>query len=465
MASIALTARLLLGALLALVCLSSPCAGSLDVQVETPASSAPLKVVKLQRTSVTLPQSAAQAGKMKNFYSAKVSVGKPAQEFHVSFDLGGGTMILPSQECTDPACLGRHRYNKWNSDTAEDIQANGQLVETKMPKTFLRRRDRGTLGLHSLDVGSGKVKGNFVRDEICVHGEGEDAVDDEPRCFPLALLVANAMTDMPFLAEPYDGSIGLGLKGMSLSMEFNFLASFRQGYGSPLPTNSFGLHIGAGEDGGEITFGGYDAKRLTHPLKWAKVAEPEEGRWQVAISAIRVGNQTLDACKGSTCRAALDYSSTLLSAPSGLADSLEGMLAKLALRSGFGNGCQHLSIPDIHLELTDDITLTLPAEDFVDKFGASKTVLSSKSSCQPLLAHHDAEVPVGPDVFILGETTLRRYYTFFDADALQVGFSLASGYQPKALSGPPDDKKSKKGESVILLVQVKLKRSRTSASL
>merc|ERR1719324_71828 len=128
-------------------------------------------------------------------------------------------------------------------------------------------------------------------------------------------------------------------------MGFNFLDSFRQGYARPLPTNSFGLHIGQGEDGGEITFGGYDVKRLTHPLKWAKVAEPEEGRWQVAISAIRVGNLTLDACKGRACRAALDYSSTLLSAPSGLADSLEGMLAKLAARSGFGDGCQHLSIP------------------------------------------------------------------------------------------------------------------------
>jgi hypothetical protein len=296
------------------------------VEVDTPDSAEPLKIVKLQRTSITLPQSAVRAGKRKNFYSAKLSVGKPAQDFHVSFDLGGGTMVLPAQDCKDPACLERHRYDKWASETAEDIQANGHLVEEKHHKTMLRRRDRGTLGLLSIDVGEGKVKGNFVRDEVCVHGD-EDA---KPRCFPLSLLVANTMSDMPFLSEPYDGTVGLGLKGMSLSAQFNFLASFQRGYGTALPMNSFGLHIG-GDDGGEITFGGYDVKRLTHPLKWATVADPQEGRWQVSIAAIRVGNHTLEACKDKACHAAIDYSSSLLSAPSSLATGIEAALAKVAL--------------------------------------------------------------------------------------------------------------------------------------
>lgn len=211
-------------------------------------------------------------------------------------------MILPAQSCTDHACLERRRYDKWISDTAEDIQANGNLVQPTVKKTMLRRRDRGTMGLHSIDMGSGKVVGNFVRDQVCVHGDGDESLDD--RCFPLAMLVANQMSDMPFVLEPYDGAIGLGLKGMSVSPEFNFLASFYRGYGGPYTSatasvfsNSFGLHIGNDQDGGEITLGGYDANRLTQPLQWAPVADPEEGRWQVAISAIRVGNNTLEACR------------------------------------------------------------------------------------------------------------------------------------------------------------------------
>jgi hypothetical protein len=431
-----------------------------------------LKVMKLQRTSVTLPPSAERPGKQKNFYSATLTVGKPPQEFRVSFDLGGGTMILPSRDCTDAACLERRRYNKWTSDTAEDINANGQLVEARVHKTLLRRRERGTVGLHSIDIGSGTVKGNFVREEICVHSEGDGVEDNDPRCFPLAFLSATTMTDMPFMLEPYDGAVGLGLKGMSLSMEFNFLSSFKQGYGSAIPTNSFGLHIGTDADGGEITFGGYDMKRLTHPLKWASVADPTDGRWQVAISAIRIGNQTLDACRNHGCIAALDYSSSLLSAPTSLVGGIEDTLKKLALPSGFGDGCQHVAIPDLHFELAEDLTLTLPAEDFVNDFGGSKPTLASpKASCQPHLVHqHDeGSVQLGPNVFILGEATLRRYYTFFDADALQVGFSLAASQRssgnkllPSGSSSEGKDKQ-KKRETVVVLFQVNLRRSKTRA--
>jgi len=440
-----------------------------DMHATTP------KILKLERQSVMLPKTAAHGGKRKNFYSAKISVGKPAQEFHMTFDLGGGTMILPSKGCLDKACLERRCFDRWISDTAEDIQANGDLVQPKVRKTMLSRRNRGTLGLNSIDVGSGTVKGTFVRDQVCIQGASNDDTDG-PRCFPLAMLLADQMSDMPFLLEPYDGAIGLGLKGMSVSNEFNFLAGFHSGYrqGALFP-NSFGLHLGGDEDGGEISFGGYDIKRLTHPLKWTPVADPQEGRWQVAISAIRMGNNTFEACKDRACRAAIDYSSSLLGFPSSLASGIETVLAQLAPPSGFGNGCQHLAVPDLHLDLADGVTLTLPAEDFVSDFG-SKFDLSSSRSCKPLLSHHDhvvSDMAADQDVFILGEATLRRYYTFFNADSLSVGFSLAAGSLkkngkelPALTSGSKQGKGALDGDNpVILLVQMKLIRSKTVSSL
>jgi hypothetical protein len=288
------------------------------------------------------------------------------------------------------------------------------------------------------------------------------------------MLVASKMSDMPLDLEPWDGTVGLGLKGMSVNEGFNFLFAFLNGYGTmdnhPVYSNSFGLHIGGDEDGGEITFGGYDVKRLTHPLKWAPVAEPEEGRWQVAISAIRIGNNTFEACRDRACRAAIDYSASLLGVPSKLASSLETVLADLAPAAGFGDGCQHLAIPDIHLELENDVTLTVPSEDFVSELGSKKDL----ASCKPLVSHHSVG-DVGPDVFILGEATLRRYYTFFNADTLSVGFSLAAGSKNgnNALSLPGGKKDGKfknqalddNGNPVILLVQVQLRRSRTVSSL
>merc|ERR1719158_258262 len=94
----------------------------------------------------------------------------------------------------------------------------------------------------------------------------------------------------------------------------------------------------------------------------------EDGRWQVAITAIRMGNNTFETCRDRACRAAIDYSSSLLNVPSNLAKGIEATLAKLAPPTGFGSGCQHLAIPDLQLVLQDDVTLTLPAEDWVSDF-------------------------------------------------------------------------------------------------
>jgi len=447
--------------------------------------SAPLPTtLKLQRSTLTM----ATTGRPKNFYSAKITLGQPAQEFHVAFDLGGGTTVLPSNICHDAACLERRRYDKWASDTAVDIQANGERVQADSPKVRERMsgRDRGTLDFLSTDLGSGKVVGNFVRDQICMGADGKE-LNDEQSCFELALLVAYKMADVPFGVEPYDGAIGLGLKGMSVGPEFNFIDAFMRGHQRALP-NQFALHLG-GQDGGEITFGGFDVKKLTHPLEWVTVAEPEEGRWQVAISAIRVGNDTLRACRDGNCLAALDYGSSLLSIPSQFSESMEQALELLAVPSGYGDGCQLTVMPDLQIVLKNDVVLTLPAEDYVNQISSSgeKGILRGPSrSCRPKLAHHNFDgvndVSVDKAMFVLGESVLRRYSTFFDADSLKVGFSLASGSTKKALPpmleagkgkewmSAPDAEEdgnvktgivSNKDKTVILLVQVKLLRSKT----
>lgn len=431
--------------------------------------------VQLKRTTLTVGEN----GKTKNFYSAKVRLGQPAQEFDISFDLGGGTMILPSKTCSSKACLDRHRFDKWASDTAEDIQSDGKLVHPGgSPKAAERSggREKGSLDFLSTDLGSGKAEGNFVRDQICL---GEDA-EKKPMCFPLAMLLAYDLSDVPFGVEPYDGTIGLSLEGLSVSPAFNFLGAFMQGHEFAL-RNNFGLHIG-GEEGGEITFGGYDVKKLSNPLEWVTVAEPQEGRWQVAISAIRVGNNTLQACRDGKCRAALDYGASLFNVPSQLAAGMEQALESLAVPTGYGDGCQVTVMPDIQLVLQNDVVLNLPAEDYVKQISkAPRTgILSGPAqSCKPQLAQHQfSEASIGDDVFVLGESVLRRYYTFFDADSLQVGFSL-SGASKKRSNLPPlldagkakafleasDEEEDGKENPVILLVQVKVRRSQGVSSL
>jgi len=344
-------------------------------------------------------------------------------------------------------------------------------------------RDKGTLDFLSADLGSGKVVGNFVRERACLGAAGEEP-DADAECFTLALLAAYSMADAPFGAEPYDGTVGLGLVGMSVSPEFNFLDAFARGRGRPL-ANSFALHLGGHEDGGEITFGGYDTERLSHPLEWVTVAEPEEGRWQVAIAAIRVGNSTLQACRGGDCRAAIDYGASLLSVPPSIAEGMERDLESLAVPSGYGDGCQLTVMPDIEIVLSNQVTLSLPAEDYVSQVsaaGGARLLSGPARACRPLLSQHEFQDPsAGRNLFVLGESVLRRYSTFFDGDSLQVGFSLAAssrkGKSPALpdlfeasrgkewLSRADDEEDGKADNPVILLVQVKLRKSKTVSSL
>jgi len=54
---------------------------------------------------------------------------------------------------------------------------------------------------------------------------------------------------------------------------------------------------------------------------------------------------------------------------------------------------------------------------------------SSGYHCRPRLMPVNLPEPVGPKLFILGEPVLHRYYTVYDWDQLQVGFSLANNHR------------------------------------
>lgn len=422
-------------------------------------------IVKLQRDATRI---ATTSKERKTFYSATLSVGGPsAQEFKVGFDLGGGTTLLPSKECTQNACKHRKKYDKWASTMAEDVQRDGKLVVPGSPRIPLRHkrflaRDVGILEFHSVELGDGKGRGGFVRDKVCINVQGED-----PKCFPFAFLAAKIMTDDPFVAEPYDGIVGLGLgTGGALSNDFDFLD--RIVHAVPGNTKSmFGLYLGSKD--GEIAFGGYDRKRLSSPIMWAPVVDVDDGRWQVSISAIRVANETLDVCSSGKCLAALDHGTSLLSVPS----SLGGNLAKQISSAG-PRHCQESTIPDLQLVL-NGVTLTVPVHDY----SSSRADGHFKSSpCSPDMEVHnmDASMSPGNHLFILGESVLRRYYTVYDAESKRVGFSLAAKDDedaPKKLRNTVrddmtpaiPDAKSKDESYVVLLVQVKVTSSKTRSSL
>jgi len=354
-------------------------------------------------------------GAVKNFYVANLQVGGPTpQELRVVFDLASGQVILPSTLCTGESCMKHRRYNEGISSSASDIKANGKLVQEGVRKAsrFLKR-ERATINLKIGELGSGDLKGDLVREKVCF-----DTIDHHRKCIEMGIVAAKVMADEPFRALPHDGFVGLGLEGLSISREFNFFKSLMAQ--SPGLPHQFGFYLGRGDEGGEITFGGHNAKRAASPIVWVPVANPEDGLWQVSIQAIRVGGSTLDACNGREfgCRGAVDAAAAHLSVPELMA---EGLQKALVFAPPAGGGCADALGVDLQLVL-EGTTLTLPAHDYAS--GAGR--LADAGTCAPTLAQHKHPAALGQGLFMLGESILRRYYTVYDWDLMRIGFSLVN---------------------------------------
>lgn len=349
----------------------------------------------------------------RTFYVGDIHVGGAegetrSQTLRVLFDVSSGQVILDSTRCQAMPCLMHTRYAP---RSFTDISVDGRLVKNGMTG------GSAEVGIALLGLGEGSVSGDFVRDRICLAN----------KCFDMNLLVATNMSLAPFARTPFDGVIGLGLKGLSINQGFNFFG--RLAAAARLsPQFAFYIPSEGASDTAELTLGGHNAARLASPLAWVPVMNPKDVFWQVWIKEVRVGNWTFDACEGSGCPGAIDTSSSYMGVPSAILDRL----------AGNGGICGRAANPDLHLTLSTGTVLTLTAKDYVGRDG---------EQCASLLYPVDAPIieragqfvqgketvrqgGLDPQTFILGEPLLRRYYTVFDWESAQIGFGLAVGSAP-----------------------------------
>lgn len=417
-----------------------------------PSAAAHAVKFQLQRQSKATP-----AGVDKIFYVAHTVIGdaergEKQQTFNMIFDLGSGQVFLPSMHCGSQSCKEHNTYDKWASKTAVDINGNGHAVleAATTPQPRLRKsekapmhgqkvaRDLANVGVDFLDIGAGQYKGELVKDRLCL-------TPDASWCVELGLVVVTEMSDLPFRSMPNDGVVGLGLEALSVGREFSFLAQagdkLEREHAGAL---QFGLFLGSA--GGDIVFGGYDPKHIApqFPLMWTPVANPEEGLWQLSIIAVRVGNKTLSICGAAagsgeaaplkkSCGGLIDTSSSKFrvseSLGLGLEDALRdyggepeaaesvgagGEVISASRYRGYGDGLVHME-----LVLEGGAVLTLRPEDYA----SSPDCVEEPAACRPLIERHNTP---DPDLFILGESVLRRYYSVFDWGEKRIGFGLAA---------------------------------------
>lgn len=414
-------------------------------------------VLPLRRESIPVKRKG-QVVSFKTSYSGIIHVGSPKpQEFRVVFDTGSGHVILPAKECKSDSCLVHRRYSMKKSRTARAINMDGSIV--------LRGEicDQATVGF-----GTGQVTGEFVQERVCLgpppsKSKRRDATastgQHQAPCNEMHLIVATEMSSQPFRSFDFDGVIGMGLSGLALTANFSFFHMAQESSHADL--SQFGVFLTEGEDGedsSEIAIGGYNLDRVIGDLSWAPVTHPELGHWLVAIDAIRINGEPLEACKKG-CRGMIDTGTSHWAVPSPHDESIAELLTVAA---GELLDCRLAAAPEVEIEIAG-FTLTLHPRNYMRRLPlrdgvtvgskrgivlqnltntnpedtAGSTTANASSSpvaadanpvrrCKPKVMGVTLPAPLGPDLFIFGEPLLHRYYTVFDSRSPRVGFGLAA---------------------------------------
>mmetsp|Transcript_104993 Transcript_104993/g.203298 ORF Transcript_104993/g.203298 Transcript_104993/m.203298 type:complete len:483 (+) Transcript_104993:87-1535(+) len=366
----------------------------------------------------------------KTSFSGMISIGTPAQEFRVVFDTGSAHIVVPSSECRNSTCLEHQRYDLSASSTSTAINLNGD----DCPPGELC--DEVTIG-----YGTGKVQGEFARDEICLGG-------DHNACVEASIVVSTQMSDHPFRSFKFDGIFGLAFDSLAVSPEFSFFNRLsRSDHTAELQFGVYLVDGNAGEEQSEIALGGYNSHRLLTPLAWSPVAKHAMGHWQVSITEVRIGNQTVDVCKDGACRGVVDTGTSHFGIPG---KEMDHFMSTLTVDSAGHDSCADVNAPDVEVVLEGSVRLSLSPRNYMRKLpvpkgmyqktpgislessndgGASDSFVGNNEAtktCTPRLMPVNLPAPLGPKLFILGEPILSRYYTVFDWQAKQIGFGLSA---------------------------------------
>jgi len=322
-------------------------------------------------------------------YFGTISIGSPPQEFQVLFDTGSGNLLLPSATCDGLACTKHRRLNASSSTTSLSI-AFASKPDTPVGED-------GDQDVLNLVYGTGEATGVIIQDKVCVGST----------CARADIVAAVEESDAPFADAPFDGILGMGLTALSEASAFNLMDCMVRD--KAIKSGMFSVFLGATDaEESEILFGSYRTEHMVDKLFWVPVMSGE-GFWQVPLEAISVHGKHLVSSPNAS--AILDTGTSLLAGPP---EVINALLDQLNVASDCSN---FASLPDIAFIVAGH-TLSLSPQDYVDRDGSGK-------ECTMPLMTQDVKPGEGP-VWILGDPFLRKYYTVYNRDTLEVGFAVAA---------------------------------------
>ena len=325
-------------------------------------------------------------------YFGSITLGTPPQQFGVIFDTGSANLWVPSVKCRSIACL---RHAKYDSSQSSTFSPNGT--------TFAIR------------YGSGSVEGIISSDVLHV---GKIEIDHQN--FGETLKEPGLI----FAFGKFDGIFGLAFSEVSVNgVVPPFYNMVRRNL---ISKGIFSVWLSdkrKSTDGGEILFGGIDDSRYSGPITWCPITR--KGYWQIALegASLKANHDssmtTIWQSQSITnvTAAAIDTGTSLIAIPTSDAEAIHSILGA---RKTFGGAW---TIPCSSLPSLPDFVLKFGGVEFALK--PEQYVIQTAGICISGFMGIDIPPPAGP-IWIVGDIFLRRYYSIYDFDNLQVGLATST---------------------------------------
>lgn len=268
--------------------------------------------------------------------------------------------------------------------------------------------DKGE-GIKTIQYGSGGIKGDKVRTSVSLDQNRENALKDY-----LTIEVTSATLEQ-FKGSKWDGILGLLPSAISGS-ELFVTELYKAGI---IADNAFGIYYTNTKDQSEITFGGYDHRRIPSIDKFSFVNLYSSNHWDASLNSIKMGD--IDLGVGRATSAVLDSGSSYILFLGPTYDLFkEAVKGKdkarqcLTTKNGiYGCYCKSKYDFDPMYFWLDNYIYRVAPDNYVNERN-----LRSGKFCEFYVGVHN----VYRSAIILGDSFLRNYYVYHDNTNKRMGF-------------------------------------------
>uniref|UniRef100_A0A7S1ABP1 Peptidase A1 domain-containing protein n=1 Tax=Noctiluca scintillans TaxID=2966 RepID=A0A7S1ABP1_NOCSC len=310
-------------------------------------------------------------------YFGLVEIGTPPQRFQVVYDSGSDNLWVPSKSCTN-------------------CKTNGSFYDSAASSTYEPDGEE-----MNIQYGTGNCTGFLDNDTVIVGG----------LTIPnLTFAEVTQEDESVFGDAPFDGILGLGLEGAVDGVTDAMTALKERGL---IDHDVFAFFLAKDAPGSTLTLGGVDPSFFSSSIHYAPLAwyAPVLQYWLIEVSRVGIERESRghNACGPESffspmCPSLLDTGTSLIVLPENVHTD------KFLQHIGTVNpDCSNLhELPTIFF-LINGVTFPLEPVDYVLEY-EGECVLG---------------IETGAPFWILGDVFIRKYYTVWDRENLQIGFALA----------------------------------------